>query len=232
MVVCHDIFIFDFRILPDISVFVFSNRKNIFENAAVERGDLRFFRDDRTETLDARSRVYFRLFRGNAQFFDGEAAEFRPQISKVELFFAQRRCDSDFPDFRGNRFQNSQASSFRHSAAGDCFVVDVSRPSQSAPARILGFLGKYSGLMWLNHSFILHYYLRQELYRIPSVLGVFLATTLLSLLVAMVMRRLIFAFPWDALLGKIPAFSDIRKLTDSRAVKNFKERVLKRGKKL
>lgn len=105
-------------------------------------------------------------------------------------------------------------------------------PSQSAPARILGFLGKYSGLMWLNHSFILHYYLRQELYRIPSVLGVFLATTLLSLLVAIVMRRLIFAFPWDALLGKIPAFSDIRKLTDSRAVKNFKERVLKRGKKL
>lgn len=104
--------------------------------------------------------------------------------------------------------------------------------AQSAPARIFRFLGKYSGLMWLNHSFILYYYLRQELYQIPSVLGVFLAATLLSLLVAIVMRRLIFAFPWDALLGKIPAFSDIRKLTDSRAVKNFKERVLKRGKKL
>lgn len=57
--------------------------------------------------------------------------------------------------------------------------------------------------MWLNHSFFLYYYLRHELYSIPSAIDVFLATTALSLVAAMIMHWIIFAFPWKAFLDKI-----------------------------
>lgn len=57
--------------------------------------------------------------------------------------------------------------------------------------------------MWLNHSFFLYYYLRHKLYSIPSAIDVFLATTALSLVAAMIMHWIIFAFPWKAFLDKI-----------------------------
>lgn len=76
-------------------------------------------------------------------------------------------------------------------------------PAGTFTAKILQFFGKYSGLMWLNHTFFLNYYLRHELYSIPSVIGVFVATTALSLVAAMIMHWIIFAFPWKTFLDKI-----------------------------
>ncbi len=63
-------------------------------------------------------------------------------------------------------------------------------PAGTLVGKVLAFFGKYSGWMWLNHSFFLYYYLRRELYSLGgdsalgSVCAVFFATTALSLIAA------------------------------------------------
>lgn len=63
-------------------------------------------------------------------------------------------------------------------------------PAGTLVGKVLAFFGKYSGWMWLNHSFFLYYYLRHELYslggdsELGSVCAVFFATTALSLITA------------------------------------------------
>ena len=63
-------------------------------------------------------------------------------------------------------------------------------PAGTLVGKVLAFFGKYSGWMWLNHSFFLYYYLRHELYSLGgdsalgSVCAVFFATTALSLIAA------------------------------------------------
>lgn len=79
------------------------------------------------------------------------------------------------------------------------FAVWAVVRERSACGKVLAFLGKYSALMWLNHSFFLYFYLRQELYSLGSVPAVFLAATALSLAAAIVMQAGL-----DALCGSFP----------------------------
>ncbi len=70
------------------------------------------------------------------------------------------------------------------------FAIWALVPAGTLVGKVLAFLGKYSGWMWLNHSFFLYYYLRHELYslggdsELGSVCAVFFATTALSLITA------------------------------------------------
>lgn len=78
--------------------------------------------------------------------------------------------------------------------AGTLFVVWLLVSEKMLAGKILAFLGKYSGLMWLNHSFFLYYYFRHEIYALPSVVLVFVVTCAVSLAAAMVMRWAFNAF--------------------------------------
>lgn len=76
------------------------------------------------------------------------------------------------------------------------FAAWALAPAETPGGKILVFLGKYSGWMWLNHSFFLYYYFRHELFSLGdgsalvSVPAVFFATTALSLGAAIAMKFL------------------------------------------
>lgn len=78
--------------------------------------------------------------------------------------------------------------------AGTLFVVWILVSEEVFAGKILAFFGKYSGLMWLNHSFFLYYYFRHEIYALPSVALVFVVTCAVSLAAAMAMRCAFNAF--------------------------------------
>lgn len=73
--------------------------------------------------------------------------------------------------------------------------------------KALAFLGKYSGWMWLNHSFFLYYYLRDELFALESVPVIFVAAVGLSLAAAMI-ESFVFGKFWNVLSA---GFSRLKK---------------------
>ncbi|MEG0836759.1 MAG: acyltransferase [Akkermansia sp.] len=76
-------------------------------------------------------------------------------------------------------------------------------------APMLSYFGKYSGLMWLNHSFFLYYYMRYEIYSLNNIVLILLAILGLSLITAIISNFLIvkIIYLFTSIANRVKRFS-------------------------